>query len=219
MKILYLYPEEFWGKPSLMTIFNRISNYLNFKKKELKTKIEEHYIDLRLEDLPEFTPENIKVYRKKLIQILDGLYTSFKFDLVAISCYSSFNYLNSVEVAFLIKKFIDSNIIIVVGGVHASMCPDNFQPGNLPEYLYKSYSKKYSPFDFLIKEEGEFSFFQLIKDLENGYYKREEKESKNCIVLKPLLVEDLNEIPLLNLDLFKKYKSKLQSIDSIWLDF
>jgi len=219
MKILYIYPYEFWGKPSISIIFNRISNYLNSKKELLNEPIDEEYLDLRIENLPEFIPENIENYRFALEELIGNIYHRFKFDLVAISCYSSFNYINTVEVTYLIKTKINPDCIIIVGGVHATMCPEDFQPKNFPEYIYDTYQKEITPFDFLIKEEGELSFFKLIKNLINNEILKRQSLNEQCIVIEPDIIEDLNELPMLELSLYKKYKQQLIDYDSIWLDF
>ena len=105
-KILYIFPFDFWDKNynSFLTGIIRLSNYLNSKKNELDDDIEEEYFDLRYEKLPEFHPETIKDYRIKLAILLNKIFSRFSFNLAAISCYSSFNYLNSVELAYIIKK-------------------------------------------------------------------------------------------------------------------
>jgi len=215
LKILYIHPYAYWANSHLLLNFLRISNYLNSRKNMLKCPIEERYLDLRHEDLPNFSPNRIDVYRKVLQTLLLDIYTKFKFNIIAISCYTSFNYLNTVEVAFLAKKNFP-NCIIVVGGVHPTIIPDDFQIGNFPELLYEVYSRNETPFDYLIKEEGEIPFFNLLAGLIDNSIKKRNNANEPCIILKPELIEDLDELPLINLDLYKSYR---KSINKLYIDF
>ena len=207
MKILYIYPSESWGFPSIISSFIRISNYLNSRAHEISESIEEEYIDLRHERLPKFIPKNLITYREKLKEFMVDLYERFNFDIVAISCYSSYCYINTVEVACCIKNFIDHSCKIVVGGTHASICPDDFQPGNFPEYLSDYYPIDSTPFDYLIRDEGELPFFNLINGLLNKTLHSRNNEEEKCIILKRELIEDLNTIPVINFKLYKRYKN------------
>ena len=139
LRILYIYPFESYGFPGIISSFIRISNYLNSRKYLLNGTFQEEYLDLRHEKLPEFIPKNLVNYRAELTSLLTRLYKRFKFDIVAISCYSSFCYVNTVEVAHFIKKDINPSCLIVVGGPHATICPDEFQPGEFPKFIYKTY--------------------------------------------------------------------------------
>ncbi len=108
LKILYIYPYETWGTPNILSAILRISNYLNSRKVELEGSIKERYLDLRHENLPDFTPNDLQSYRKNLKKLLKKIYRRFKFKIVAIACYSSYNYTNAVEVANSIKKNVNN---------------------------------------------------------------------------------------------------------------
>ncbi|MBN1215121.1 MAG: hypothetical protein JXA99_06715 [Candidatus Lokiarchaeota archaeon] len=215
MRILYIHPFAFWANSHLLLNFARISNYLNLKNKEFKFTIKEKYLDLRHENLPQFCPEKIDLYRAALKKLLNKLYNKFPFDLVAISCYTSFNYLNSVEVAFLIKK-IFHNTLIVVGGVHPSIVPEDFHINNIPNYFFEEYPKNETPFDFIIKEEGEIPFYKLIRGLIEKNINLRKNMKEPSIILKTEMVKNLNDIPLIDFGLFKRYK---HVIDKLYLDF
>jgi len=116
IEILYIYPFESYGFPSLLNNFIRISNFLNSKKKELEGSIEEEYLDLRYENLPNFIPKNIEKYRIELTKLLKQIYSRFEFNLAAISCYRGYSYINTIEIANLIKHYINPLCIVVVGG-------------------------------------------------------------------------------------------------------
>ncbi|TXT64048.1 MAG: hypothetical protein BAJALOKI3v1_270030 [Promethearchaeota archaeon] len=219
-KILYIYPFESFGKPSFLVNFLRISNYLNSKKSSFtNVSIKEEYLDLRFEHLPKFIPENLSLYRDKLNNLLCQTKKQFKFDLVAISCYSSFNYLNTLEVASMIKYEIAPESIIVVGGVHASMRPQDFQPGGLSRLIEKEYPKNTTPFDFLIQEEGEISFFKLVRDLINNNISIRNSVYEECIIREREIVNNLDEIPIINPELYEKYRETLKIHDNFYLDF
>ena len=202
-----MYPNESYGyKNHLLLGFIRISNFLNFKKDELNDSIKEDFLDLRFEGLPQFTPKNLRKYRRKLRKLLKRYYKKFSFDCIGISCYTSFCYMNCVEVISLIRKKIAPKCLIVVGGPHASVCPEDFQIGNFPEFIYKKYSKKISPFDYLIKDEAELTFFKLIKGIIDKTAKQRESLSDPCVIIEPEILKNLNELPIIDFKLFKKYK-------------
>jgi len=162
MKILYIYPYESFDNPILMSHILRISNYLNSRKDELGGKIEEQYLDLRHEGLPKFIPQNLICYRKSLRKLLQDTYLNFPFEIVAISCYTSFSYINTVEVASIIKYFINPSANMVVGGLHPTMCPEDFSPGKIPDYDNNINRKNCTPFDYIVQDEGEKPFFRLM---------------------------------------------------------
>ncbi len=219
LKILYIHSYSFWRKDSIMTIFYRISNYLNSKKDQLNGIIEEEYLDLEYEKLPEFTLKNLKNYRIEVTKLLNKIYERFNFNLVLISCYSSFSYINCIEVASMIKNSINHKCLIAVGGLHPTICPEDFQPGNFPHYFYQDHPKNFTPFDYLIKEEGEIPFYELVQSILNGNHKLRMNLSDRCIILKPKIIENLDEIPIIDLRLFEKYNEALKKIDTLWIDF
>lgn len=209
-RILYIFPQEV-GKPSkyILTSILRISNFLKSKNKEIPIPIKEKYLDLRFERLPNYIPKNLDLYRKKLKELLKSLNYKFPFDLVAISCYTSFEYLNSIEVASMIKFFINPNSLIVVGGYHPTFYPEDFHFPNIPKYFYEYYPQEIVPFDFIIQGEGEIPFFKLVKKLTSS----SNKPPKKCVLLKKEIIQNLDSLPLINFDLFKKYQNNLHHIN------
>jgi radical SAM superfamily enzyme YgiQ (UPF0313 family) len=224
-KILYIYPYESYGKSNFLINFIRISNYLNSRASKLNGQIEEEYLDLRFEKLPKFIPKNLNEYRLKLAVLLNKISKRFAFNVVAISCYSSHNYLNTVEVASFIKSNIFPNPLIIVGGVHATMIPNDFQPGNLPRYLFENVKENdninlnTTPFDYLIKEEGEITFFKIIKDFLDEKIKPRKDLTQLCTIIEPELFANLDELPLLNLSLYEKYKEAFKIDKNFNIDF
>ncbi|MEK7483745.1 MAG: radical SAM protein, partial [Planctomycetota bacterium] len=79
----------------------------------------------------------VELFKEKAQSLLEK--TSF--DVVGISCWSSFNYISSVWTAKTCKK-INPACTVVVGGYHPTAVPSDFT------YLF-------SPFDFVVMNEGE----------------------------------------------------------------
>lgn len=212
-RIMYLFPQEvgsFKGFNAIYTFFLRISNYLNLRKEELSSDFEELYIDLRLEELPPFNFQELEPYLKELKVLLKNLYGQFPFELLAISCYSSYEYLNSIIVANLIKTHINTDIKIVVGGHHPTMFPEDFQPENIPSFIYEYFPKRSEIFKFLITGEGEIAFFELIKQILNEESKPKLNLKKGLEIINGKIVPSIDEVPLIDLSLFERYKDKLK---------
>ncbi len=222
INILYIFPTDSWGQynNAFLLWVIRLSDFLHKNKEILNCKIEEEYIDLRHENLPEYTPENLVIYRRSLKNLFEKLFTRFAFDIVAISCYSSFCYLNSVEIAYLIKTQINPNCTLIVGGPHPSIKPEDFQSEYIPNHFQKLYPCNSTPFDYIIKGEGELPFFKLVHTLiTNGVVKRKKLSDKSVILPSDFILH-LDELPVINLELFKKYENRI-NLDSsnINLDF
>jgi hypothetical protein len=71
------------------------------------------------------------------------------YDLLAISCNSSFHYLGAMDLAEKVRM-ADSKLTIVVGGCHATAAPDDFIAPR-------------SPFDVVVKGEGELALLELAR--------------------------------------------------------
>lgn len=210
-RIMYVFPQEIGKGPNaIYTYFLRISNYLNSRRNELKSEIDEIYTDLRFEELPPFNFQNLSIYLAELKLLIDKIYNDFPFNLVAISCYSSYEYLNSLVVANLIKSHINPKVKIVIGGYHPSIFPEEFQSDKIPSFIYDHFPKYKAPFDFLIKGEGEIAFFKLIKQLLNDELKNGDKENKDYNIVEGESFPSLDDLPLIDLSLLKKYKEKLK---------
>ncbi|MFX1393815.1 MAG: B12-binding domain-containing radical SAM protein [Promethearchaeota archaeon] len=220
-RILYVHPYLFFCfSPQICAEpFLRFSNYLNSRKNELNGEIREEYLDLRIEPLPNYWPENIENYRYALKELLSGIYKRFKFDVIAISCFSDFAYLNSIEVASMIKNFINPSSYIVIGGVNPSIFPQSFYPENIPHYFNDYYPKNVTPIDYIIIDEGELPFFHLIQDILNQKVKKRRNLKDKPIILKREFLENLNDIPPLNLELFKKYEKVINQVGNFYIRF
>ncbi len=209
INILYVFPEHVNQKEFNNQIgvqFARISNYIHSRIESIGIK--EKLVDVRCEALPHFTPKNIELYRKELVKLFKSIFENFKFNIVGISCNVSHQYLNTIEIALLLKSFINPKCIIIVGGSHATIKPEDFLSVNIPSYFYKFYTKNLETdhlFDFIIKGEGEILFMEIIQFMHNAQFHSplvsEIKESNVFL--------SLDDLPPLNLDLYKKYYSKI----------
>ena len=73
------------------------------------------------------------------------------FDLLAISCNSSFHYLGALDLAVAVRA-ADDSVPIVVGGCHATAVPEDF--------LFPD-----SPFDVVVRGDGEVELLDLARTL------------------------------------------------------
>ena len=158
-KILLLNPGNFycsWGKtikikPHLVYIYSILKDYFDIE-----------IIDLENELKIPITEEEIKQFKKNALSII----LKHEFDIIAISCYTSVNYLPSIYFASKIKKIYPEKIIIV-GGYHPSHIPTDF--------IYEN-----SPFDYVIVGEAE----NLIENIDkHGDLKITEKKNTTIIQL------------------------------------
>ena len=132
-------------------------------------KHEVEILDLILEDILE----------KKIIQ--------FKPDILGTSSYITG--VNQVNTICKITKNIDSKIITVVGGVHASLNPDDYESESI---------------DYIIRGEGLKQFAALIDALEQNKKFTPGIYSNN----KDFLAIDIENLPLPRRELISKYQNK-----------
>jgi hypothetical protein len=207
-RIMYIFPQEVGNGPNaIYTYFLRISNYLNLRKDELNINLDEIYVDLRFEDLPPFNSQNSDLYLKELKILINKIFNDFPFDLVAISCYSSYEYLNTIVLANLIKSYINPKVKIIIGGYHASIFPGEFQPDVIPRFIYDYFPEKKTLFNYIIKGEGEIAFFKLIKKIIDNDFSQESTVS----YIEGEAISSLNDLPLIDLSLLERYKDKLKN--------
>jgi len=215
LRILYLIPNEScFGFAAFVEfsseIFVRMSNYLHSKKNELNGTVLEEYIDLRIEGFTNYFPEEVTNYRNNLKNFLLNVYERFQFNIVAISCHSSFSYLNSIEVINMIKHHINPSCLTIIGGIHASICPQDYFPENIPEYFSLFYPERTTPIDYIGIDEGEILFFHFIRDVLNGTVKKRKNLRDIPIILEPEIVKNLDDLPLLDISLLKKYRKEIE---------
>lgn len=146
-KILLIYPSQFyspfWGKRRYVK--NQLFSLYSFLKYH---QVAVDVLDLENEIGRPGSSKEIKIFEKKASECL----SRYRFNIAAISCWSSLSYLSSINIAALCKR-IDSKNIVVVGGYHPSALPEDF--------LYEK-----SPFDYIVRGEGEISLLDICRNKE-----------------------------------------------------
>ncbi|MHA1372300.1 MAG: B12-binding domain-containing radical SAM protein, partial [Promethearchaeota archaeon] len=138
---------------------------------------------------------DFRIEKDDIINVLLNEKKNFDFNIAAISCYSR-NYLSTIRIAKLIKK-IDNDIIVIVGGFHPTINPTDFIFNN-------------APFDYVVRGEGENAILQIFNQ---GL-----KSRKKPVIINSSVIKNLDEIPLINLGLYLKYKDQLD-FNNIYIYF
>jgi len=149
-KLLLLYPGEFysinWGR------FIELKPHMVYVYSFLKDFFDVTVIDLENEFSRPKTDKERRLFKKNALKRI----LSIDADYVAISCWSSLNYLSSKYFATKIKDE-KPHIKIIVGGYHPTFLPEDFE--------YKN-----SPFDYVMKGE----IHNLFKILHHEKYSKTE---------------------------------------------
>jgi len=195
-KVLFVQPFalDFYNDQKILS--NLILVWFIYLENYLKSKIENICSDLLY--LPLET-NKIKITsfeeREKFYKQMNELISNIKFDIdentyICLSGTTSYYYLSIKLIAEYFRELYPSAIIIF-GGVHASTRPHDF------DYIN-------SPIDYVIIGEGEIILYEIIK---NNYKKQ---KSPKIIIGNP--IQDLNELPPLDLSLLDKYIKSFNSL-------
>ena len=142
-RVLLLHPGSLYGgdwaqiriaKPSLVSLFS----YLQYSGVPVEV------LDLQVE-LGNPKVDAVEEYLRRAEELLGQR----EFDLLAVSCWSSLEYLASVELAGRVRA-AEPSVPIVVGGYHPTALPDDFL-GTA------------APFDVVVRGEGELALVELAK--------------------------------------------------------
>ncbi|MBT3224983.1 MAG: radical SAM protein [Deltaproteobacteria bacterium] len=124
-KLLLLYPGEFyagnWGrtlrlKPHMVYIYSYLKQFFDVS-----------VIDLENEFSRPESEDELSIFKQNALKRLSGIDA----DIVAISCWSSLNYLSTIYFAEKIKEN-QPDIKIIVGGYHPTFMPQDFEYQNNP---------------------------------------------------------------------------------------
>ncbi len=115
------------------------------------------------------------------------------FDVVGVSCYSSYTYLTSFYLGCEIRRR-NPGAVLVVGGYHPSARPGDFL--NLPD----SPLEEASPFDHVIVGEGEEPLLRIVAAAGRG-------ERLTEAVLGPQPLGELDDLPDLDWSLMDRYRT------------
>ena len=116
-----------------------------------------------------------------------------EFDVVGVSCYSSYDYLTAFYLGCEIRRR-NPDAILVTGGYHASARPEDFL--NLPG----SPLDEPSPFDHVVVGEGELPLARIVAAAGRG-------ERLTEPVLGPQPLGDLDDLPELDWSLLDRYRT------------
>ena len=108
-----------------------------------------------------------------------------RFTIVALSCYSSFDFLRSYYLGVELRRR-NPSLLLVVGGYHPSARPEDFTGPD-------------SPFDHVVVGEGERPLRRIVEAAARG----ERLEER---VLGPDPIPDLDELPPFDWDLLARYR-------------
>jgi radical SAM superfamily enzyme YgiQ (UPF0313 family) len=152
------------------------------------------------------------VYFKTLsdfLEISDRVLTSYKYDVLGVSCWTSLHYIPSILLG-LISKSINPDSTTVVGGYHPSTMTSDFLkpmseiqlkvreseqrliviPEKLITFIEETQKKGIKPFDYVVQGEGERAFLEVCR---NGATASEKNERRTRVLAaKPL--DNLDEI-------------------------
>lgn len=126
------------------------------------------------------TEHDLSAFKDFFLKVCDK-WGVVEYEIAAISCYTSFQYIQTVLMANILKQ-INPKIKIVVGGYHPTSIPEDFDYPN-------------SPFDFIIRGEGEKFFLDFLK---NGNIIKNQKTK----IITPGIIEDINLFPFPNYEIY-----------------
>jgi len=129
--------------------FDRIARLPNLGLSSIAANLDKTICDIKTVDLL-VAGKNPSEYYLRLLK-------KYQPDVVGLSC-MSFHYAETIELAKITKKF-KQNVIVVLGGYH---------PTSDYEVILESDDMQF--IDYIIRSEGEITFNELVKSLNNGKY-------------------------------------------------
>jgi len=147
-KVLLLYPGSLFAENCKFCWY--LKPYMIYVYTFLKRYFDTKVIDLEIEF---FNLLHDKTKHNKFKEVSLNRILSEDFDYLAISCWSSFDYLSTKFFAENIKK-IKPKTKIIVGGYHPTYVPEDFN--------YKS-----SPFDYIVK--GDIENILKVLNIDSNY--------------------------------------------------
>jgi radical SAM superfamily enzyme YgiQ (UPF0313 family) len=183
-KVLLIHPaplfsqnsRDFTSIPSAILL---LGTYL--KSKKVNVEFISLYKTLEL-------PKNIKgiaKYYHSLVKYLQKNSSNVKY--VGISAYSSFSFLSTVITSWAIREAIP-DATIITGGYAVNTRPEDF--------IYEN-----SPFDYIVFDEADIEFYNLIKSIELGFKKKQPGKQKYAEKIYPKGIQDLDSLPPIDFSL------------------
>ena len=112
-----------------------------------------------------------------------GILFEDSWDIIGISCYSSFDFQRSMSLAREIRSAL-SDVCLVVGGYHPSACPEDFCGDD-------------SPFNYIVIGEGEIPMMRIVGEVKDV-------QLPHAIVLPAMPLPSMDEMPYLNWELLDR---------------
>lgn len=144
-RVLLLYPSQFYfiGRDRIVTSRLYLTSLKTFIQKEASVDVCDFEVELGRPS----SEEDIQIFMRRA----DSIFSQMpNYDIVGISCYTSYSYLSTVNLGRLIRKRWP-NAVIVVGGYHPTAMPHDFE-----------YDK--TPFDFIVRGEGEKVLRSILRE-------------------------------------------------------
>ncbi len=159
-----------------------------------RANIQSQILDVRVEREKDANLSGNKInlhdFERSLLKVLERENMQ-EYNYVGINCYTSFQYLQTIQIGKIIRMNFPE-VTLVVGGYHPSAVPEDFN------YLN-------SPFDFIIQGEGELILLNLLKS--SSHHKTHEKKNPEILCSKELV--DVNTLPFPDYELYlDKYPEK-----------
>src|SRR3989338_5383291 len=150
-KVLLIYPSALFAPENDWGVDSTIQPQLIILYSYLKENgITADVLDLTIEI---GRPKNLKEAEDFPFKV-KKLLSQYSFDIVAISCFTSINYLASV-LAARISKEINPHCKVVVGGYHPTAIPDDF-------FSHEGL------FDYIVRNEGEAALLDICNSCHDG---------------------------------------------------
>ena len=201
-KILFIIPSFFYIEDYQRLLYYNdlplgVLQLSSFLKE--RANIETSIIDLRIEEKKEIynglltDPFDSDAFKGTFIKLLEDISLQ-DFEYVALSCYTSFQYLYTNVISQVVKEEFP-HLSIIVGGYHPTAVPEDF-------------TFKGSPIDYIIRGEAENVLLEIIQDND----RKTIKKTNGKLLPKVLTSEtsiDVNSLPFPDYDLYlRKYHRK-----------
>jgi protein-L-isoaspartate(D-aspartate) O-methyltransferase len=122
-----------------------------------------------------------------------GRIVSRAYDLIGLSCYSSFDYLKTMAIAGRLRRLAPA-ARLVVGGYHPSARPDDF-------------TREDSPFDYVVVGDGECPLRRLVEALVQG-----KPPASRVLPVEP--TQDIGSLPPTDWGLLERYRTVARKMAS-----
>ncbi|MHA1256274.1 MAG: B12-binding domain-containing radical SAM protein [Promethearchaeota archaeon] len=201
-KILFIIPSFFYIENYQRLLYYNdlplgVLQLSSFLKE--RANIETSIIDLRIEEKKEIynglltDPLDSDAFKDTFVKLLVH-YNLQDFEYVAISCYTSFQYLYTNVISQIVKEEFP-HLSIIVGGYHPTAVPEDF-------------TFKGSPFNYIIRGEAEKVLLEIVRNNDMKMIKNSNGAPLPKVLTSKTSI-DVNSLPFPDYDLYlRKYPFK-----------